>query len=209
MNPEFNYTLINLISLGVRQPACYPPSDDVARDRMVSTFSAIRSGATPMVAGNSSGSGVIFDHSCSLSRGTDHPAIDRGQPQRDIGSRTSGPEVGGHIQFPALALPAEPRAGGGEQLPQQRKQLPDPGHRLPIAYAIPLDIHLLKAGAQAQNKPAVRDIVDVQLPEARGLALDSDSNLMNDIAFLLFVIGIGIVIAIMTKIAWHCLFSAR
>ena len=50
---------------------------------------------------------------------------------------------------------------------------------------------------------------DPLFPEARGLALDPDSNLMNDIAFLLFVVGIGIVIAIMIRIAWQCLFSAR
>lgn len=50
---------------------------------------------------------------------------------------------------------------------------------------------------------------DPLFPEARGLALDPDSNLMNDIAFLLFVVGIGIVIAIMIKIAWQCLFSTR
>ena len=50
---------------------------------------------------------------------------------------------------------------------------------------------------------------DPLFPEARGLALDPDSNLMNDIAFLLFVIGIVIVIAIMIKIAKQCLFTRQ
>ena len=50
---------------------------------------------------------------------------------------------------------------------------------------------------------------DPLFPEARGLALDPDSNLMNDIAFLLFVIGIVIVIAIMIKIAKRCLFTPQ
>ena len=50
---------------------------------------------------------------------------------------------------------------------------------------------------------------DPLFPNARGLALTSDSNLMSDVAFLLFVIGIGIVIAIMIKVAHQCLFAAE
>jgi hypothetical protein len=50
---------------------------------------------------------------------------------------------------------------------------------------------------------------DPLFPNARGLALTSDSNLMNDLAFLLFVIGIGIVIAIMIKVAKQCLFTSE
>lgn len=50
---------------------------------------------------------------------------------------------------------------------------------------------------------------DPLFPNARGLALTSDSNLMSDVAFLLFVIGIGIVIAIMVKVAHQCLFVAE
>ncbi len=50
---------------------------------------------------------------------------------------------------------------------------------------------------------------DPLFPQARGLALTSESNLMNNIAFLLFVIGIGIVIAIMVKVAKQCLFTAE
>jgi len=50
---------------------------------------------------------------------------------------------------------------------------------------------------------------DPLFPNARGLALTSDSNLMSDVAFLLFVIGIGIVIAIMIKVAHQCLFVAE
>jgi hypothetical protein len=50
---------------------------------------------------------------------------------------------------------------------------------------------------------------DPLFPNARGLALTSESNLMSDVAFLLFVIGIGIVIAIMVKVAHQCLFAAE
>lgn len=50
---------------------------------------------------------------------------------------------------------------------------------------------------------------DPLFPEARGLALTSETNLLNDVAFLLFVIGIGIVIAIMIKVAKQCLFTAE
>ena len=50
---------------------------------------------------------------------------------------------------------------------------------------------------------------DPLFPNARGLALTSESNLMSDVAFLLFVIGIGIVIAIMIKVAHQCLFVAE
>ena len=48
---------------------------------------------------------------------------------------------------------------------------------------------------------------DPLFPEARGLAMTSDTNLMNNIAFLLFYVGIGIVIAIMIKVALQCLRS--
>ena len=50
---------------------------------------------------------------------------------------------------------------------------------------------------------------DPLFPNARGLELTADSNLLSDVAFLLFVVGIGIVIAIMIKIAKTCLFSAE
>jgi hypothetical protein len=50
---------------------------------------------------------------------------------------------------------------------------------------------------------------DPLFPKARGLALTDESNLLNDVAFLLFVIGIGIVIAIMIKVAHRCLFTAE
>ena len=50
---------------------------------------------------------------------------------------------------------------------------------------------------------------DPLFPNARGLDLTTESNLMNDLAFLLFVIGIGIVIAIMIKVAHQCLFAAE
>ncbi len=48
---------------------------------------------------------------------------------------------------------------------------------------------------------------DPLFPEARGLAMTSDTNLMNNVAFLLFYVGIGIVIAIMIKVAIQCLRS--
>ena len=47
---------------------------------------------------------------------------------------------------------------------------------------------------------------DPLFPSSRGLALTGDSSLTNDIAFLLFVIGIGIVVAIMCRVAYQCLF---
>lgn len=51
----------------------------------------------------------------------------------------------------------------------------------------------------------VASTFDPLFPEARGLALTADTGLLNDIAFLLFVVGIVIVIAIMIKIAKECL----
>ena len=48
---------------------------------------------------------------------------------------------------------------------------------------------------------------DPLFPEARGLAMTSDTNLMNNIAFLLFFVGLAIVIAIMIKVAMQCLRS--
>ncbi len=55
----------------------------------------------------------------------------------------------------------------------------------------------------------IASTIDPLFPNARGLELTGESNLMNDIAFLLFVIGIGIVIAIMIKVASHCLLSSE
>ena len=51
----------------------------------------------------------------------------------------------------------------------------------------------------------IASTIDPLFPNARGLELTGDSNVMNDIAFLLFVVGIGIVIAIMIKVAHQCL----
>jgi len=51
----------------------------------------------------------------------------------------------------------------------------------------------------------VASTIDPLFPNARGLELTGESNVMNDIAFLLFVVGIGIVIAIMIKVAHQCL----
>lgn len=51
----------------------------------------------------------------------------------------------------------------------------------------------------------IASTIDPLFPNARGLELTGESNLMNDIAFLLFVVGIGIVIAIMIKVAHQCL----
>lgn len=48
---------------------------------------------------------------------------------------------------------------------------------------------------------------DPLFPEARGLALTESSSLINNIAFLLFVVGIAIVVAIMIKITYVCLFK--
>lgn len=53
----------------------------------------------------------------------------------------------------------------------------------------------------------VASLFDPLFPEARGLAVDHGTNLLNDIAFMLFVVGIVIVIAIMIKIAKDCLFT--
>jgi len=50
---------------------------------------------------------------------------------------------------------------------------------------------------------------DPLFPASRGLELTGDSSLTNDIAFLLFVVGIGIVVAIMLKVAYQCLFARR
>ena len=55
----------------------------------------------------------------------------------------------------------------------------------------------------------VASLFDPLFPAARGLALDADSNVLNDVAFLLFVIGIVIVIFIMIKIAKVCLFTTE
>ena len=55
----------------------------------------------------------------------------------------------------------------------------------------------------------IASTIDPLFPNARGLELTSESTLLNDVAFLLFVIGIGIVIAIMVKIAKECLFTAE
>ena len=49
---------------------------------------------------------------------------------------------------------------------------------------------------------------DPLFPDSRGLSLTDETTLTNDIAFLLFVVGIAIVVAIMLKIAHACLFSA-
>jgi len=51
----------------------------------------------------------------------------------------------------------------------------------------------------------IASTIDPLFPNARGLELTGESNVMNDIAFLLFVVGIGIVIAIMMKVAHQCL----
>lgn len=53
----------------------------------------------------------------------------------------------------------------------------------------------------------VASVFDPLFPNARGLALTGETSLANDVAFLLFAIGIGIVIAIMVKIAHRCLTS--
>jgi len=55
----------------------------------------------------------------------------------------------------------------------------------------------------------IASTLDPLFPNSRGLALTSESNLTNDIAFLLFVVGIVIVVAIMLKIAHQCLFARR
>jgi hypothetical protein len=51
----------------------------------------------------------------------------------------------------------------------------------------------------------IASTIDPLFPNARGIALTGESNLMNDIAFLLFVIGIAIVVVIMIKVAIKCL----
>ena len=55
----------------------------------------------------------------------------------------------------------------------------------------------------------IASMFDPLFTEARGLAVDSSTNLLNDTAFILFVIGILIVIAIMVKIAVACLLTQR
>ncbi len=55
----------------------------------------------------------------------------------------------------------------------------------------------------------IASTIDPLFPNARGIALTSESNLMNDIAFLLFVVGIGIVVVIMIKVASHCLLKSE
>ena len=55
----------------------------------------------------------------------------------------------------------------------------------------------------------IASTIDPLFPNARGLELTSESTLWNDVAFLLFVIGIGIVIAIMVKISKECLFTTK
>ncbi|MBQ0798512.1 MAG: hypothetical protein KBT63_04450 [Porticoccaceae bacterium] len=55
----------------------------------------------------------------------------------------------------------------------------------------------------------IASTIDPLFPNARGLELTGESTLWNDVAFLLFVIGIGIVIAIMVKIAKECLFTVE
>ena len=50
---------------------------------------------------------------------------------------------------------------------------------------------------------------DPLFPDSRGLSLTQETSLTNDIAFLLFLVGLAIVIAIMLKIAHACLFSAK
>ena len=51
----------------------------------------------------------------------------------------------------------------------------------------------------------IASTIDPLFPNARGLELTGESSVMNDIAFLLFFVGIGIVIAIMIKVAHQCL----
>jgi hypothetical protein len=51
----------------------------------------------------------------------------------------------------------------------------------------------------------IASTIDPLFPNARGLELTGESSVMNDIAFLLFFVGIGIVIAIMIKVAYQCL----
>lgn len=55
----------------------------------------------------------------------------------------------------------------------------------------------------------IASTIDPLFPNARGLELTGESNLMNNIAFLLFVVGIGIVIAIMIKVAIQCLLKSE
>ena len=68
---------------------------------------------------------------------------------------------------------------------------------------------LLNLSARTSRRIAIASSFDPLFPNARGLALTSETNLMNNVAFLLFVIGIGIVIAIMIKVAKQCLFTAE
>jgi hypothetical protein len=55
----------------------------------------------------------------------------------------------------------------------------------------------------------IASAIDPMLPNSRGLALTGESSLSNDVAFLLFVVGIAIVVAIMFKIAYQCLFVSE
>jgi len=55
----------------------------------------------------------------------------------------------------------------------------------------------------------VASCFDPLFPSSRGLALTQESSLTNDIAFLLFVVGIAIVVAIMFKVAYQCLFASE
>ncbi len=50
---------------------------------------------------------------------------------------------------------------------------------------------------------------DPLFPDSRGLAMTSDTSLTNDIAFLLFLVGLAIVIVIMLKVAHQCLFASN
>jgi len=55
----------------------------------------------------------------------------------------------------------------------------------------------------------IASVFDPLFPSSRGLELTGESSLTNDVAFLLFVVGIGIVVAIMFKIAYQCLFVSE
>jgi hypothetical protein len=48
---------------------------------------------------------------------------------------------------------------------------------------------------------AIASVLDPLFPESRGLAFTKESGLISDIAFFLFIIGIGIVIWLVTTIA--------
>lgn len=55
----------------------------------------------------------------------------------------------------------------------------------------------------------IASCLDPLFPDSRGLAFAGDSSLTNNIAFFLFYIGIAIVIAIMIRIAYQCLFVTQ